>query len=461
MNLQRLRLTLYLTVLPALTAIIAVNLALDVPPEQSAISWLVAVAVAVTAIELALTYVRSGSRRLETLRALSLELPSVRSAREFYDLLTRVASRDLGARAGVFLSRQEPDAPFEVVHHFGLDGREHGPMPAGETLPPPPDRPAIVPLTGDDPWFGPMAGRRGYNVIAHVPATSRGEPVGFVIILAGGRTALLADADLLREIGALVGAVLEIGQLVLREEHLGRRFRRLDDVRSDFLARIAHELRTPLTSLRTSFDLLTEESRGQASPQQRQLLEGMGRGIERLQTLTNDLVEFERLRLDQLSITREPIAIREVVQSAMSLISPLVVDRKQSLLIDVPPDGLRVDVDRRRIEQVLLNLLANGHAYAGEGGSIAVRAWEEQGNAIIEVSDSGPGIPEAESDAVFEPFYRGDRAPQGGAGLGLAISRSLVELHGGRIWVTSAPGQGARFCVSLPLAGAPASEGAD
>ncbi len=232
------------------------------------------------------------------------------------------------------------------------------------------------------------------------------------------------------------------------------RLEELDRVRSEFLAHAAHELKTPLTSVRGSFELLVEDIGDSVRPQHRQLLDAIGRGIDRLAALTSDLIEFERLRQTQLSLSIEPVALGAVVQAAVSLVTPMVIARRQTLTVDIRGGGPVAEIDRRRFEQIVTNLLANANAYAGEGGSITVRAWTEGAEAMLEVRDSGAGVSPAELDAIFEPFYRGDRSPsvEGGSGLGLTIARSLAELHGGRIWAESTPGHGAAFFVAVPLA---------
>ncbi|MBI2912662.1 MAG: ATP-binding protein [Chloroflexi bacterium] len=140
--------------------------------------------------------------------------------------------------------------------------------------------------------------------------------------------------------------------------------------------------------------------------------------------------------------------LSDVVASAAAIIQPLVAAKHQTLDVRLGAPETLVLVDRLRFEQVLINLLSNAQRYSPAGGHIVVSSRTEGGEVIISVRDSGPGVAAQDREVIFEPFYRGDRS---GLGLGLAIAKSLVELHSGRIWVESAgDGQGSIFCVALP-----------
>jgi signal transduction histidine kinase len=137
-----------------------------------------------------------------------------------------------------------------------------------------------------------------------------------------------------------------------------------------------------------------------------------------------------------------------MVSSAVALINPLLAVKRQTLSVQVDDPELTVLVDRRRFEQVLLNLLSNAQRYTPDGGRLDVRVADTGNEVVIAVGDSGPGVPLAQRELIFEPFYRGDRS---GLGLGLAIAKSVVELHSGRIWVEDGPGgTGSTFFVVLP-----------
>jgi signal transduction histidine kinase len=155
--------------------------------------------------------------------------------------------------------------------------------------------------------------------------------------------------------------------------------------------------------------------------------------------------EFQpRLELD-------PVPVADAVANAVSIIQPLITAKHQTIETVLENRDVMVLVDRLRFDQVLINLLSNAQRYSPPGGHVRLSSGAERAEVVIRVSDTGPGVAEADREHIFEPFYRGDRS---GLGLGLAIAKSLVELHNGRIWVESNDGPGSSFCVAIPLHGA-------
>ncbi|MBI2940841.1 MAG: hypothetical protein HYY04_10430 [Chloroflexi bacterium] len=185
------------------------------------------------------------------------------------------------------------------------------------------------------------------------------------------------------------------------------------------------------------------------------LLRNIGRNVERLHGLVADLLDVAQLRNAAIQLESEPIDLRPLIGQSVAVIAPIARVRKQSLDVQAGADDLIARVDRRRFEQILINLLTNASSFGGTGGQISVRAYRRGGEVVIDVEDNGPGIPAVEQGLVFEPFYRG-RSPdvrrKPGSGLGLAIARSLVELHGGRLSLQSEVGKGSTFRLSLPAA---------
>jgi signal transduction histidine kinase len=174
----------------------------------------------------------------------------------------------------------------------------------------------------------------------------------------------------------------------------------------------------------------------------------IAKGANRLAALVADLVDASREDEFAPRLELEPLPAQEMVSGAVALINPLLAAKRQTLSVQVDQPELTVLVDRRRFEQVLLNLLSNAQRHTPAGGHLDVRITNAGNEVVIAVSDSGPGVPEEERELIFEPFYRGDRS---GLGLGLAIAKSVVELHSGRIWVEDgAGGTGSTFFVVLP-----------
>jgi signal transduction histidine kinase len=174
---------------------------------------------------------------------------------------------------------------------------------------------------------------------------------------------------------------------------------------------------------------------------------------ERLQKLVSDLLDVTRLQNLRLKLERDILDLRGVMEQAVENLAPLMAQKGQELKLSIPNGSLLVLGDHRRIEQVLGNLLVNAHQYTPEGGRVTLSALERGDKIVISVADTGPGIPPAERDQLFERFYRGPSGQRpSGLGLGLAIAKGIVELHGGKIWVESEPGEGSVFSFSLPRA---------
>ena len=238
----------------------------------------------------------------------------------------------------------------------------------------------------------------------------------------------------------------EAGRLVRDQVE---RLAELDRLRADFTLTVSHDLQTPLSAAWAGLGMLETSLLDRARPDERELLGNVGRNIERLRLLINDLLASNQLEAGTLHLDRAPLDLRTVVADAMAAVGPLIQEKGQTLCADLP-EPLPSEGDRRRLEQVVVNLLANAHRHTPAGARIAVSGRATAGELLLSVSDNGPGIPAREHEAIFRRFYRPATAA-GGSGLGLAIARGLVELHGGWIWVESEPGNGATFHVALPL----------
>jgi signal transduction histidine kinase len=219
--------------------------------------------------------------------------------------------------------------------------------------------------------------------------------------------------------------------------------------KSDFLARMSHELRTPLNSILGFSELLMEREGTIEPPKRRAFLENIWRSGSNLLRLINDLLDIARIESGKLTLARERVDLRHVVENSVASTAPLFERRRQTVEVSLSDRPLLVLLDAQRIEQVLLNLLANANKYSGEGSHIEVVAGEREGELFISVSDDGVGIAPEDHRRVFEDFEQVG-SPSEGTGLGLALARRFVEAHGGRIELTSHPGQGATFSVILP-----------
>ncbi|HLH72243.1 MAG TPA: ATP-binding protein, partial [Chloroflexota bacterium] len=226
-------------------------------------------------------------------------------------------------------------------------------------------------------------------------------------------------------------------------------------LKNEFLSVVSHELQTPLTAIVGAADILLDDDQGRLTSEQSRFLTTIRRNGDRLIGLVNDLLDVTRLESGRVELDRQPVDLAPLIRTSVRALSNLFDQKGQSVLLDLPEGVPPVLGDRRRIEQILSNLLANAGQYTPAKGEIRVSLVRSGDDAVVSVTDNGPGLSPADQVRVFDKFYRGSNAVarrERGSGLGLAIVRSLVELHNGRVWVESTPGRGACFSVSLPIA---------
>ena len=251
----------------------------------------------------------------------------------------------------------------------------------------------------------------------------------------------------LRLAGDEVGAVMVL--------HDVTELRRLEQVRTEFVANVSHELRTPLTAIHGYLETLLGGALEEPE-HARKFLEIAFRHTERLGRLVSDLTDLSNIELGKVSLRLEATPLDEVVDSVLTMIRPRAAGGEVALSVDLPADLPPVRADRDRLAQILINLVDNGVKYTPAGGRVAVSA-RRVGPALVEVgvTDTGVGIPPADLPRVTERFYRVDRARSrelGGTGLGLAIVKHLVLAHGGELAIESQPGRGTVVRFSLPAA---------
>jgi signal transduction histidine kinase len=222
--------------------------------------------------------------------------------------------------------------------------------------------------------------------------------------------------------------------------------------RDTVLANVSHEFRTPLAAQLASIELLREGLKTSPPEKLEDLVLSLERGTLRLTRLIDNLLESVRIESGQLDVRRQSIEMKDVVDDARGLVEALLRQRRQPLEVDVP-DGVELQGDATRLTQVFVNLIANASKFAPEGSAIRVGARVEGGSVSAWVEDSGPGLPEGDTVGIFERFKRGGaQEPEpGGLGLGLWISRSIVERHGGSIAAARSADGFTRFTLTLPI----------
>ena len=247
----------------------------------------------------------------------------------------------------------------------------------------------------------------------------------------------------------------------LQEEELRRKNYQLEQqnlaiqeanrLKTEFVSMVSHELRTPLTSIQGFADLLLEDQ--QIAGEERESLIAVKKNSDRMLGLINDLLDLSRMEAGKIDIHRTSLDLARLIQEVAGSLRPLIEAKRQRLRFDIGEALPLVWADQDRVTQILTNLISNAHKYTPVEGSITVAARRDNGFVRVDISDTGIGLSPEDQAQLFTQFFRapaGSPQAAGGTGLGLAITRSLVELHGGRITVSSVPGQGSTFSFSLP-----------
>ncbi len=298
------------------------------------------------------------------------------------------------------------------------------------------------------------------------------------LLIAGGATAIdkgpFTDPDFFEGmlylqiyLAATSGTFLVFASIVkehiraadLLETHAGKltdalqKIQGEDQAKTDFLATLAHELRNPMAPLRSSLDIISIQ--GLASPESEKAVVTMETQVKVMTRLLDDLLDISRIARGKMQIAKERMDLRLVVTHAIETVDAFMKTKRHRVTVSLPEKPLILDADPVRIAQVIVNLLMNAARYTDAGGAISIIARELRERAVITIKDTGIGIEEAMLTKIFEPFLQaarsGDRKSPG-LGIGLSLTKQIVELHGGTIEARSeGPGTGSEFVVTLPL----------
>ena len=259
----------------------------------------------------------------------------------------------------------------------------------------------------------------------------------------GDRFLLPRATPLYSEEGAVAGATVVLQDVT--------RLMRFDELKNDLVATVAHEFRTPITSLRMAIHLCAEEVVGPLTEKQADLLQAARQDCERLQAIVDDLLDLSRIQAGRVELHRRPVEASALLEEATRALRQAAQGAGLELRVEEPDSSPRVSADPERVQLILQNLVSNAIRYTPAGGSITLSAAVDGALARFAVRDTGVGIPREYQERIFEKFFRipGDRS--GGVGLGLYIAREIVQAHGGKMGVESAPERGSTFWFTLPL----------
>jgi len=263
------------------------------------------------------------------------------------------------------------------------------------------------------------------------------------LAVAGSERAFRLRTTPMRDHDHLLGAVTLLEDIT----HL----REIDRLKSDFIATASHELRTPLTSVQMGVHLLLERAAGELTDKQVEVLSACREDCERLDTLMRDLLDLSRIEAGESKPTLALVKTKDLIEETTEELRPQVESKGLDFKVDAPFTLPPVRVDRSQVERVLTNLVVNAIRYT-QNGEIKISAQPRGNSVAVSVSDTGSGIPQEYLPHLFDKFVQVPGATTGGAGLGLAISRLIVEAHGGQISVQSEQGKGSTFTFTLPIA---------
>lgn len=311
------------------------------------------------------------------------------------------------------------------------------------------------------------------RLAASAERVSRARDVAFVTWLVGVLAALLASGFLVRTMASSLGRVQrgahelgggdlkhrvpvegpeEFAALAADFNAMADRLEELERLKRDFVSMVSHELKAPLASMQETLRLVLDGSLGPLDAEQIRILRLTETSADRLARMIHDLLDLACLEAGAMEYDFRRVDLREVAREAAAEFEPSVRRRGLGLGLDLPDRPLEIEADRGLLLQVLHNLISNAVKFTPNGGRVGVAVHRVESGVVLEVTDTGPGVPDAHKDRIFERFHRADsRAPgRQGTGLGLAIARGLVEGHGGTIRVEDAVGGGSVFRVWIP-----------
>lgn len=278
---------------------------------------------------------------------------------------------------------------------------------------------------------------------------------GVVSIQYQGRRAVLGHS---MDITERERSEAKLEELYEKERKLRQELETEAQRRIEFTRALVHELKTPLTPVLASSELLASELEEEPWLS---VAKNIRRGALNLSKRIDELLDLAKVEIGVLKVNPKSVDALRLLSRLAGEVSALISSNAQSLTLVLPPSLPPVWADEERLRQIVLNLLINASKFTPEGGVITLKAREDGTNLVVEVSDTGPGIPKEEQSRLFQPYHRevGDREHLSGLGLGLALCKNLVELQGGQIWVDSEPGKGSTFGFHLPLATKSLEEG--
>ncbi len=413
---------------------------------------------------------RELARSVEELKALGEVGQAVSSTLDMQTVLTTIVARAVqlsGTNGGVIYEYDEATQEFHLraTHRMEeelVEVLRAAPIRLGEgtTGQAAATRtPVQVPDILDERQYGVtrirgVMARLGYRSVLAVPLLLEQRIIGALTVWRQeSGTFAPEQVKLLQTFAAQSVLAIQNAQLFREIEEKGRQLELASKHKSQFLANMSHELRTPMNAVLGYTDLILDNIFGDVPEAIRDTLERVKSNGQHLLGLINDVLDLSKIEAGQLTLSLGDYSMGEVVHAVVAAVESLAAEKKLALKATVPADLPPGRGDERRITQVLLNLTGNAIKFT-DAGEVSIQARASDGAFVVSVSDTGPGISEADQLRIFEEFQQADSSStrkKGGTGLGLSISRRIVELHGGRLRVESTPGRGSTFSFTLPI----------
>jgi signal transduction histidine kinase/CheY-like chemotaxis protein/putative methionine-R-sulfoxide reductase with GAF domain len=311
-----------------------------------------------------------------------------------------------------------------------------------------------------DPHLGVLA-QGGWRSLIAVPMLREGRIVGAMVVRRHAPGHVPQEiCDLLETFASQSALALINAKLYRQLERQSAALEVASQHKSEFLASMSHELRTPLNAIIGFSEVLLERMFGELNERQDDYLRDIRSSGKHLLALLNEILDLSKIEAGQMVLSPSEFAVRESLEYCLSMVRERALKHSILLSLEVGPEVGLLDADRLRFRQVVLNLLSNAVKFTPNGGRVAVRASIRDQDLLVEVTDTGPGVPAEDRERIFDSFQQGTRlsGQTEGTGLGLTLSKRILELHGGRIWVESEAGKGSTFGFALPTgSGEPAS----
>jgi signal transduction histidine kinase len=392
---------------------------------------------------------------IQTLYDVTRTVSSTLLLEEVLNLIARKAAEAMQVKACAIMVAGEGGPQVNTLAAFGLSQRylDAGRIDAerlhyiSQTLSS--GRPTIVPDTArDDRLLHPAETRaEGIASILSVPLLIRGKAEG-VICVYSDEPNHFVDSD-----AQFLSALASAGATSVENARVYEALQMADRAKSDFVRMVTHEFRSPLSAVQSMMKLLEMGIVGPLTDKQRDLVERSQRRLSLLLAMVGDLLELAAGKMQVLEGEKTTVNLGEILAKVTELMQPRAEEKAIAYRIEIAEEPLLLTGFEDGLERVVMNLVSNAVKYTPEGGQVTVRAWTEEDQLRLEVSDTGIGIPAEALPRIFTEFYRAKNARAmevEGTGLGLVIAKDVVEQHGGEITVRSEVGQGSTFCVSLP-----------